>query len=60
VRPAIAVSTSLTGERVVTLVEGLSKTVAAPQRIAVENSPGCISRALDAWAFQHGVQLEFS
>lgn len=60
VSPAIAVGTSLPGERVVTLLEGLRATVGVPQRIAVDNGPEFISKALDAWAYQHGVQLEFS
>jgi putative transposase len=60
VSPAIAVGTSLTGERVVTLLEALRATVGVPQRIAVDNGPEFISKALDAWAYQNGVQLEFS
>jgi putative transposase len=60
VSPAMAVGTSLTGERVVTLLERLRATVGVPQRIAVDNGPEFISKALDAWAYQNGVQLEFS
>ena len=60
VSPAITVGVSLTGERVVTLLEGLRTTVGLPQRIGVDNGPEFVSKALDAWAYQHGVQLEFS
>jgi putative transposase len=60
VSPAIAVGTSLTGERVVTLLDRLRSTVGVPRRIAIDNGPEFISKALDAWAYQHGVQLEFS
>jgi putative transposase len=60
VSPAIAVGTSLTGERVVTLLDRLRSTVGVPQRLAVDNGPEFISQALDAWAYQNGVQLEFS
>lgn len=60
VSPAIAVGASLTGERVVTLLEGLRSTVGVPRRIAIDNGPEFISKALDAWAYQNGVQLEFS
>jgi putative transposase len=60
VSPAMAVGTSLTGERVVTLLEGLRSTVGVPQRIAIDNGPEFISKALDAWAYRNGVQLEFS
>ena len=31
-----------------------------PERIAIDNGPEFISKALDAWAYQNGVQLEFS
>jgi putative transposase len=60
VSPAIAVGTSLTGERVVTLLDRLRSTVGVPQRIAIDNGPEFISKALDAWAYRNGVQLEFS
>lgn len=60
VSPAIAVDTSLTGERVVAILEQLRGTIGVPQRIAIDNGPEFISKALDAWAYQHGVHLEFS
>lgn len=60
VSPAIAVGASLTGERVVALLEGLRATSGVPPRIAVDNGPEFVSKALDAWAYQNGVQLEFS
>jgi len=60
VSPAIAVGVSLTGERVVALLERLKGTVGQPERIAVDNGPEFVSKALDAWAYRNGVQLEFS
>ncbi len=60
VSPAIEVGISLTGERVVTLLDRMRSTVGVPQRIAIDNGPEFISKALDAWAYQNGVQLEFS
>jgi len=60
VSPAIEAGTSLTGERVVAVLERLRETIGAPQRIAIDNGPEFISKALDAWAYQHGVRLEFS
>jgi putative transposase len=60
VSPAIAVGASLTGERVVTLLDRLRSTVGVPLRIAIDNGPEFNSKALDAWAYQNGVQLEFS
>ncbi len=60
VSPAIAVDFSLTGERVVAILEGLRRTIGAPARIAIDNGPEFVSKALDAWAYQNGVRLEFS
>ncbi len=60
VSPAIAVGVSLTGERVVGLLERLQRTTGTPQRIAIDNGPEFVSKALDAWAYRNRVQLEFS
>lgn len=60
VSPAIEVGTSLTGERVVAILDRLEQTIGVPQRIAIDNGPEFISKALDAWADRHQVQLEFS
>jgi putative transposase len=58
--PAIEVGVSVTGERVVAVLERLRQTTGTPARIAIDNGPEFISKALDAWAYRHGVQLEFS
>ncbi len=60
VSPAIEVGVSLTGEGVVAVLERLKWTVGRPERIAIDNGPEFISKALDAWAYRNGVQLEFS
>ena len=60
VSPAIEVGHSLTGERVVAVLERLKRTAGTPERIAIDNGPEFISKALDAWAYRNGVQLEFS
>ncbi len=60
VSPAIEVGISLTGERVVAVLDRLKRTIGVPQRIAIDNGPEFISKALDAWAYRHQVQLEFS
>ncbi|MDP9368575.1 MAG: IS3 family transposase [Chloroflexota bacterium] len=60
VSPAIEVGTSLTGDRVVAILEGLKRTVGVPQRIAIDNGPEFVSKALDAWAYRNRVRLEFS
>ncbi len=60
VSPAIEVGVSLTGARVVAVLERLRRTAGMPERIAIDNGPEFISKALDAWAYGNGVQLEFS
>lgn len=60
VSPAIEAAFSIKGTHVVTVLDGLKATVGLPKRLAVDNGPEFISKALDAWAYQHGVQLEFS
>ena len=50
----------MTGERVVAVLEQLRRTVGRPGRIAIDNGPEFISKALDAWAYHNGAQLEFS
>ncbi len=60
VSPAIEVGVSLTGRHVVRVLERLKATQGLPKRIAVDNGPEFISKVLDAWAHEHGIQLEFS
>ena len=58
--PVIEVDVSLGGARVVAVLERLRISRGLPQRITVDNGPEFRSKALDAWAHQHGVQLQFS
>lgn len=60
VSPAIAGDRSLTGRHVVALLEHVVATNGCPQRIWVDNGPEFVSKALDAGAYRHGVQLIFS
>jgi putative transposase len=60
VRPAIEAAFSIKGEAVVAVLDRLKATVGVPQRLAVDNGPEFISKALDAWAYRNSVQLEFS
>lgn len=60
VSPAIEVGISLTARHVVQVLDRLKATHGLPQRIAVDNGPEFISKALDTWAHENGVQLEFS
>lgn len=50
---------SLTGEKVVSCLEGLKKMRGLPKSITVDNGPEFISKALDAWAYRSGVKLQF-
>jgi len=60
VRPAIEVDRSLTGHRVVAVLERLKVThgPGTPwvKRIAVDNGPEFVSKALDGWAHRNGGQ----
>jgi len=60
VSPAIEAAFSIKGEAVVAVLDRLKATVGVPKRLAVDNGPEFISKALDAWAYQNGVALEFS
>lgn len=57
---AIHVDTSITGERVVDVVEEISRHHGVPARIQVDNGSEFVSKALDLWAYQQGVTLDFS
>jgi putative transposase len=58
--PAIEVDRSLTGQRVVAILERLAAQRGLPQILQVDNGPEFTSQALDAWAQRHGVKLAFS
>ena len=60
VSPAIEADFSLPGTRVVAVLDRVAQLWGIPKRIAVDNGPEFISKALDAWAYWNGVQLEFS
>ena len=56
---AIAVDTSLPGKRVVRLLEQLILWHGTPQQITLDNGPEFTGQALDAWAYDHKVVLDF-
>jgi len=57
---AIEVDTSLPGTRVVQVLERVAAQAgAAPREIVMDNGPELTSRALDQWAYEHGVRLHF-
>jgi len=57
--PAIEVDTSLGGRRVVGVLERLSETRGLPETITTDNGPEFTGKALDEWAYRHGVKLNF-
>ncbi len=59
--PGILVGQSLKGEDVVAALEKLKQEYSAvPKRIQVDNGSEFISRALDKWAYDNTVTLDFS
>lgn len=57
--PAIEIDTSLPGARVVRVLEGVATQRGFPQALLMDNGPELTSRALDQWAYDHGVELRF-
>ena len=57
--PVIAVDRSLPGERVVRELDQVAQVRGYPERIVCDNGPEFRSEALDQWAHQHGVTLQF-
>ena len=58
--PEIEVDFSLNGKRVVEVLDRLKWRRGLPQAIKVDNGSEFISKALDFWAHQNNVRLEFS
>jgi len=58
--PAIEVDEGIKGEQVVAALDAVIASRGAPMRIRVDNGPEFVSNALDRWAYQHGVVLDFS
>jgi putative transposase len=56
---AIDVGPSMPAQRVVRALERVLQGRATPQRITVDNGPEFISRAVDAWAYQKGIVMDF-
>lgn len=57
--PAITVDHSLTGARVVRVLEQLSQHGGLPQALVCDNGPEFRGEALDIWAHQRGITLAF-
>lgn len=57
---AIEVDTSINGVRVTNVLSCVAMMRGLPNIIKVDNGPEFIGKALDAWAYERGVQLHFS
>ena len=55
----IEVDTSLPGTRVVRALDQLVERHGTPKQITLDNGPEFTGQVLDAWAYAHGVQLDF-
>jgi len=56
---AIEVDHGLSGERVTRVLERVALGRPLPHRIVVDHGPEFTSRVVDAWAYAHGVELDF-
>jgi putative transposase len=56
---AAEVDTSITGARVVRVLEQLGERRGLPQILVMDNGPEFAGRALDVWAYEQGVKLHF-
>ncbi len=55
----IEVDTSIGGQRVVEILSQISSVHGLPENIVVDNGPEFVSNALDAWAYERGIKLQF-
>jgi putative transposase len=55
----LEVDTSLPGQRVTRVLDQLVAVHRTPRQITVDNGPELAGQALDAWAYRHGVTLDF-
>ena len=57
---AIHVGQSLKGEDVVRVVDAIARERGTPQTIKADNGSEFISKAMDRWAYEHKVEIDFS
>jgi putative transposase len=60
VSPCIEADSTFPGKRVVEALDRAVERFGLPKTICVDNGPEFVGRALDLWAHQKGVQLQFS
>jgi putative transposase len=56
---ALEVDSSLPGQRVVRVLARLAAERGLPEVLVIDNGPEFTGRALDLWAYEHGVKLHF-
>jgi len=56
---AAEVDTSLSGLRVTRVLDQIIERRGKPERLVMDNGPEFAGKALDAWAYQRGIRLEF-
>jgi putative transposase len=56
---AIEIDTSLPGARVVQVLERVARERGVPAQLVLDNGPELAGKALDQWAYAHGVHLRF-
>jgi putative transposase len=56
---ALELDVSFTGERVTRVLDRLCDTRGVPTVIQSDNGPEFTSQAMDQWAYDHGVRLQF-
>ena len=59
VSPAVEVGSSITGKRVVEVLERVARTHGLPQVITMDNGTEFTCRVVDEWAHRNGVKLDF-
>jgi len=57
---AIEADQGMRGEQVVEVLEGLKAARGIPEVIRVDNGSEFVSKAMDKWAYEHGVKISFS
>jgi putative transposase len=55
----IEVDKGITGEQVARALQGVIAGRGAPKRVRVDNGPEFVSNALDRWAYENKVTLDF-
>ncbi|MBI5199392.1 MAG: transposase family protein [Nitrospirae bacterium] len=55
----VEVDTSINGQRITTVLGHIALMRGLPESIVVDHGPEFISNAMDAWAYERGIELSF-